>query len=206
MDTSAALQVIETYDPRTAGLVNRQYVFGVPNNAPSAFVAKTPGGTPVYLNVDASGNLMVTGGGGGGGSASPSGTIGDGFPTVVSPVGFRSSSGNLVALALQADGSVPVTVVTGGTAKSTTSTVATVGASVTSVTLLAANAARKGATVYNTSTSWLFVRLGAVANTTSGFSAKLPPEGYLELPFGWTGLVDGIWLSAVGGALVTELT
>jgi hypothetical protein len=205
MSTSDAVQIIESYDPRTAGLTQRQYVYSVPGTAPGALVAKTPGGVPVYLNVDASGNLLVSGGSGGGGG-SPTANVGAAFPTIVSPVGFQSSTGTVIPLALKVDGSVPVTVVGGGASLSSTSSyVTSVAASLSNITLLAGNSNRVGATVYNTSSGWLFLKLGATANSTTSFSAKLPPEGYLELPFGWKGQIDGLWSTTGGSALVTEL-
>lgn len=86
-----------------------------------------------------------------------------------------------------------------------------VAASASSVSLLAANASRLGATVYNDSASaTLYVKLGTTASTTS-FTVALPPQvdgigGYYEVPFGYTGAVDGIWSAAVGSARITELT
>lgn len=100
---------------------------------------------------------------------------------------------------------VEVTASTSGTGTS-----ANVASSATSVTLLAANAARKGATIYNDSTSVLRVKLGATASATS-FSVVLAAltsgiGGYYEVPASYTGIIDGIWDSANGAARVTELT
>lgn len=76
----------------------------------------------------------------------------------------------------------------------------------TNVTLLAANAARVGATIYNDSTAILYLKFGATASATS-FTAKLQPESYFEVPYGYTGIIDGIWASdASGSARITELT
>lgn len=76
---------------------------------------------------------------------------------------------------------------------------------VVNVTLLAANAARLGATIYNDSTKILYVKFGATASATS-YATQLGNGGYLEVPFGYTGIIDGIWASANGNARVTELT
>ena len=82
---------------------------------------------------------------------------------------------------------------------------AAVAASITSVTLLLANTARIGATIYNDSTSSLYIGFsGAV--TPSNFDVKLVSGAYLELPFGWVGVVTGVWDTAVGVARVAELT
>lgn len=76
----------------------------------------------------------------------------------------------------------------------------------TSATLLAANAARKGAIIYNDSTVYLYIKFGATASLTS-FTHKMAPDSMYELPFGYTGKIDGIWASdASGAARVTELT
>lgn len=95
--------------------------------------------------------------------------------------------------------------------QSTTPAQSTVGDSATNVTLLAANTARKGATIYNDSSALLYLKLGATASTTS-FTAILLGNGgglggYFEVPYGYTGIIDGIWASDAGGnARITELT
>lgn len=86
-----------------------------------------------------------------------------------------------------------------------TSSVASVAASATNVTLQAANANRLGLVVFNDSLVSLFVKLGATASATS-FTHKVGPGGMYEVPFGWTGIVDGIWESATGAARVTEVS
>lgn len=74
------------------------------------------------------------------------------------------------------------------------------------VTLLAANAARLGATIYNDSSATLYLKLGATA-TSSSFTVKMYADDYYEVPFGYTGRIDGIWASAAGGAArISELT
>lgn len=88
----------------------------------------------------------------------------------------------------------------------TTDTVTQVASSASNVTLKAANAARNGLMIYNDSTQILFVKLSATASTVS-YSVQIPPQGFFELPTGramYTGIVDGIWVSANGNAYVTE--
>ena len=89
--------------------------------------------------------------------------------------------------------------------RSSTSAVTSVAGSATNVTLLAANANRLGFSVYNDSTSTLYLKAGATA-TTSSYSVKIPKDGYYEDPYNYTGRVDAIWSSAAGAALVTEYT
>lgn len=84
--------------------------------------------------------------------------------------------------------------------------VTSINDSAASQTLLAANAARKGATIFNDSTVALYVKFGTTASPTD-FTAKMDAQGYYEVPFGYTGRIDGIWASdAAGAARVTELT
>lgn len=86
---------------------------------------------------------------------------------------------------------------------------ANVSSSATNVTLLASNTARLQATLYNDSTSNCYVKLGATASSSS-FHTKMAPGGYYELPQTkngvYTGIIDGIWVSANGSMRVGEIT
>jgi hypothetical protein len=77
--------------------------------------------------------------------------------------------------------------------------------SVTNVTLLASNASRKSASIYNDDTAAsLYVKLGATASATS-FKIKIAPGGYFELPTPvYTGQIDGIATAATGSARISE--
>lgn len=88
--------------------------------------------------------------------------------------------------------------------RAATPTQSSVAASATNVTLLAANANRLGATIYNDSSVNLFLKLGATASSTS-FTCKIAAAGYYEIPFAYTGIIDGLWDSATGNARITEL-
>lgn len=96
--------------------------------------------------------------------------------------------------------SVTITPSTSGTATPTS-----VAASITSVSLLAANSARKGTTIWNNSTANLYVELGAAASA-SAFTARVSAGGYYEVPFTYTGAISAIWDAANGSALVREFT
>lgn len=85
-----------------------------------------------------------------------------------------------------------------------TGTQTSVGSSATNVTLLAANTSRKGAILFNDSTQICYVRFAATA-TSSNFTYKMVPGATLEVPFGYTGIIDGIWASANGNMRVTEI-
>jgi len=88
-----------------------------------------------------------------------------------------------------------------------TATRTSVGGSVTDVSLLAANAARKGAFFFNESTATLYLAYGAAATLTS-YTVQLPPGSFFEMPPQpiFTGAVRGIWNVANGNVRITELT
>jgi hypothetical protein len=87
-----------------------------------------------------------------------------------------------------------------------TATQTNVAAAITTNTLLAANPARLGATIWNDSTSVLYVRLSTFGASATTATVKMPADSYYEVPFGYTGAIQGIWVSATGSARVTELT
>ena len=86
-----------------------------------------------------------------------------------------------------------------------TVTNANVSASAASTTLLAANAARVGATIWNDSAAYLYVKMGTTAATTDAV-VKMSPGSYYEVPVGYDGRIDGIWEAATGAARVAEWT
>lgn len=90
------------------------------------------------------------------------------------------------------------------TPRSVTPTQTSVAASATTVSLLASNANRKGATLYNDSTAILYLKLGATASTTS-YSVQMASNTYYEVPYGYIGAIDGIWALATGNARITEI-
>jgi hypothetical protein len=88
--------------------------------------------------------------------------------------------------------------------KVATETQSNVPSSATSVTLLASNASRKCASIYNDSTQVLYVKFGATASATS-YKVAMAAGSYYEFPEPcYTGVVDGIWSSANGNARVSE--
>lgn len=91
--------------------------------------------------------------------------------------------------------------------RSATATLTNVAASASSVSILASNANRKGAMVYNDSTAILYLKFGTTASTSS-FTVLMVAGSYYELPPSsiYTGAIDGIWASATGNARITELT
>lgn len=80
-----------------------------------------------------------------------------------------------------------------------------VASSASSVSLIAANAARKGLIIQNTSTAILYILLGGgTATATTAHSVQIASNGYYDIG-GFTGAVSGIWASANGQANITEL-
>lgn len=90
--------------------------------------------------------------------------------------------------------------------RSGTGTVTSVNDTASSTTLLASNANRLGASILNDSTSTLYIKTGTTASATD-YTVKLYQDDYWEVPFGYTGRIDGIWSSdASGAARITEYT
>jgi len=91
-------------------------------------------------------------------------------------------------------------------AAAATGTQSNVSGATSSTTLLAANTARRGATIWNDSTSILYVLLSSQTASATLCTTKLIADAYYEVPFGYTGIVKGIWVSATGSARITEIT
>jgi len=89
--------------------------------------------------------------------------------------------------------------------KAATPAQSTVSVLTSSTSILAANAARLGATLYNESGAIAYVKLGATASLTS-YSVQIAIGGYYEVPFGYTGAIDGITVAITAVLRVTELT
>jgi hypothetical protein len=87
-----------------------------------------------------------------------------------------------------------------------TSAVTSVASAASDTSLLAANARRIGASVYNDSLEEMFVKYGTGASSSS-FTVNLSSGGYWTMPQPiYTGALNGIWANANGFARVTEMT
>ncbi len=171
------------------------FILGVSASSATVYTAS---GDYTPFSLDTAGRLRVHGA-----SAQDAAVGGD-----VLLVGGRASAA--IPTAMSADGDAVFCYVDRNgrsvvTQKSGTATLSNVSGSASSVTVLAANTSRLGATVYNDSTAILYLKFGATASTTS-FTVKLQADDYYEVPFGYVGILDGIWASATGSARVTELT
>lgn len=154
------------------------------------------------------------------------GSATDVTPTTPWPIQLRNTSGTEIGTnanpvqigdgggSVTVDGAVTVsgTVAVSGTvtaneSQPSTATRSSVAGSASSVTIIAANATRRGLIVYNDSTAILYLALGTGPATSTDFSYKMFPEDCFEIPFpACTAILVGIWASATGAARVTELT
>ena len=89
-----------------------------------------------------------------------------------------------------------------------TATRTSVADSATTGTILASNAARKGAVITNDSTAILYLALGTGPATTTDYSTRIGTDETYNVPACFTGIITGIWASdpGTGAARVTELT
>lgn len=131
------------------------------------------------------------------------GAAADGAAVAGNPVLIAGQDGaNVQSLLTDANGRLEVnTQIT----PAGTGTTSSVPANVANVTILAANANRLGATIVNDGNANLYLKMGATASLTD-FTVKVPANGYYEVPFNYTGIIDGIWNVANGNARVTEFT
>lgn len=83
-----------------------------------------------------------------------------------------------------------------------------VASNVAAVTLLAANTARRGATIYYDGAATLYLLEGDGTPSATNWTIKMGAGSFLqyEAPAGFTGAIKGIWSSAVGSANITERT
>jgi hypothetical protein len=76
-----------------------------------------------------------------------------------------------------------------------------------SVAILAANGARVGATIVNTDTNALLLRLDGGTVTADNYSVSIAADGNYVVPFHFQGAITGLWAgNGTGHANVTEFT
>jgi hypothetical protein len=91
--------------------------------------------------------------------------------------------------------------------KANTSAVTTVAGATSTTSILASNANRQFAAIYNNTNKNMYVLLGTGTASSSNFTTLLMQDVYWELPVDYTGAVQAAWANGVtGNALVTELT
>lgn len=119
------------------------------------------------------------------------------------PVADYSNTSRTIATFDFGDGKLSPFVALRGPA---TGTQSNVSASASDVTILASNALRRGASVFNDSTALLYLLLASATSSTTVHSVQVKAGGYFEVPFGYTGIIKGIWASATGAARIMEYT
>jgi hypothetical protein len=122
------------------------------------------------------------------------------FQARVNTLGQKTAAGSTPVVLASDQSAVAIQPPKAGTA--TRSDVTSVA---TTTTILAANANRLGAVIYNDSTKLLYLKFGATASLTD-FTVVLRQGDNYEVPFNYTGRIDGIWSAANGAARMTELT
>ena len=77
-----------------------------------------------------------------------------------------------------------------------------------SVTILAANGSRIGATITNTDTAILYLRLDGGVATSANHSVAVAANANYTIPFRYQGAITGRWASvaSTGNVNVTEFT
>lgn len=92
--------------------------------------------------------------------------------------------------------------------RSANSTVTRVSATATAggVTLLAANANRIDSCIDNESTALLYVLCETGTVSATHYTARVQAGDYYEIPYGYQGIIKGLWAAANGAAAVTEFT
>jgi hypothetical protein len=127
----------------------------------------------------------------------------------IPPLGQAAMAASLPVVIASDQSPIPVTgAIIATPAVSTSAALTNVAGSASSVTLLAANANRKMAAIFNSSTtssSTLYLAFAASASTSS-YSVQIPAGGYYELPAPiYTGEISGIWsTTATAIAHITE--
>lgn len=73
-------------------------------------------------------------------------------------------------------------------------------------TVLASNANRLGASVRNDGSNDVFMLLGSGTVSSTVYTTKMSPGAYFEVPYGYTGIITGIAVTAAVTLRVTEYT
>jgi hypothetical protein len=91
--------------------------------------------------------------------------------------------------------------------RSATAAFTSVNSANASTNILALNAARKGAVIVNTAANILYLDLTGGTAAVTRYAAALATGEEYQVPFGYSGLITGIWAAdGAGAALVTEFS
>lgn len=150
-----------------------------------------------YLSVDQTGRVRVIGAAVGGNIF---GTDAIGSAPTQAPVFIAGlNAGNIIALNLDAFGNLVLP-----DNKSDTSNFTNIASANINTALLADNPIRNGATFFNSSTQVLYLLLDDSAASIANYSVQVEAGGYYEIPFNYTGAVNGVWPVANGSVKITE--
>lgn len=150
------------------------------------------------LSLDTSGNLRVLVG-----NASLAVTQST-SPWIVAGGGTVGTPASGVVTIQGITGMTPVVVTTN---KATTSAFTTVAGATSSTAILAANANRMSASIYNATNKNMYVLCNSGAASLSNYSILLMQGSYWEVPTDYQGAINAIWAAGVSGnANVTEYT
>lgn len=189
-------QVVST----DTGLVVNAVMHGITTAGGGAYVdvKVNPSGA---LSVDASGSTLA---------ANSGVDIGD--VTINNAAGAAAvniqDGGNSITVDGTVTATVASTTITGTVAtketRSATPTQTSVSVTTASTSILASNANRLGATITNEGTAICYTKLGATASVTS-YSIQIASGGYYEVPFQYTGAIDGITSASTAQLRITEI-
>ncbi len=161
--------------------------------------------------VDGSGNQITTFGGSGGTSNTDESAftvgVGQGTPAMgiyeTVPSSLTNGQVGLVGLTatrqMKVSGSLSVAPTT-----ASTSTITSVAENATSVTVLASNANRLAASLYNGSASACYLKYGVTASASS-FTKRLQTGEFHQVIGAYTGRIDCIWDTAPGTGVAAML-
>lgn len=119
---------------------------------------------------------------------------------------WRFISDRAALAVVQVDGNgAPLEMVS---SQSSTGTQSNVASANTATPILAANANRRGAMIYNDDANALLLLLSATGTVSAAlYSVSVAPNSAFTVPFGYTGAISGIWTAdGSGSARVTEFT
>ena len=124
--------------------------------------------------------------------------------------GTVATADRAAVVAIKGAQSTPIPTIPGAGGASATATTR-VATNVASATLLSANTARVGGSIFNNSTVNLFIKYGTTASITAGsesYRTRITPFGRHQIESGYTGRIDAISdaADATGEAVINEDT
>jgi hypothetical protein len=127
------------------------------------------------------------------------------LPAVASASAPSWTDGYKVPLSVDDGGNLRITG-TFTTDKAGHSSITEVAAATVSTSILASNANRVMATIFNATNKTMYVALASTASL-SAYTLQIVQNSYYELPASYTGAISAIWANGVSGnAMITELT